>query len=429
MVAQNVSHFLSASSTTVAVVSINNTIPTVVVPPDRPLYWLVSVLLTTGFATFANAVLLTALLINRKLRESSSSPLLIHIISLELLKATLAVPIYVLPLYLGPTWILPAHFCPIQHFIVYVTFEAELYADSLIAVHRLIATVMPRHFKRINRPRTIVMAVSFPWVVSILGTIFPVMGVGVDLVPFNSTTTGGCTPLLKKGSVDTVSIETVFGVYVPTAVTGISYAIILIKTCSDICRGTASRALRRRFAISRVLVLSFVWSSISLTPFNIVNGFFAEEFAQNMPVQEGLCWLSTSFSAINPVSSKPFQSYTENPRSRTKGASQICIETRNGTITLSHIVSRKQLAVEDADYAVTHLLSILLRQNAPYRPVAHSRIFFWASSKMFQDGVKDVFYGMVCRKRTASVEPSRFFTGTRRGTEGTIHPDHSQTRM
>ncbi|OWA54693.1 hypothetical protein BV898_19094 [Hypsibius exemplaris] len=67
--------------------------------------------------------------------------------------------------------------------------------------------------------------------------------------------------------------------------------------------------------------------------------------------------------------------------------------------------------------------------SGPPCGMGHLGIFFWASSKMFQDGVKDVFYGMVCRKRTASVEPSRFFTGTRRGTEGSIHPDHSQTRM
>ncbi|OQV23007.1 hypothetical protein BV898_03057 [Hypsibius exemplaris] len=77
---------------------------------------------------------------------------------------------------------------------------------------------------------------------------------------------GGCTFLLTGKGPNVPLANTIVGIYIPTAVIGISYAMFLLKTCRHHSGPqSGSRICRRRLELSRTMLILFMWHCASLS--------------------------------------------------------------------------------------------------------------------------------------------------------------------
>jgi hypothetical protein len=95
---------------------------------------------------------------------------------------------------------------------------------------------------------------------------------------------------------------------------GAMYVAIMGKTAyelpfkSSVSPGVSSAQrntlllVKRRFRISKVLFLSFLWFCASMYPLPIAIAYFAKEFSRNIQVHLTVRYL-ISYSCFNPVSS------------------------------------------------------------------------------------------------------------------------------
>ncbi|OQV24799.1 hypothetical protein BV898_01391 [Hypsibius exemplaris] len=289
------------------------TVLNVTVVPDHStqlLIWITAVLTIVSVGTVANILLLLAIAIHKPLRKSSSSALIAHCIAIDLYTTAVTVPTSTIPVYLGPGYYLPRDFCKYQPLFVVFVYPAGMYATCVVAIHRLIATLLPQFFPRFTKRRVIVILILIPWIMAMASDAFPTAGIGLTMQRLNAT--GSCSYVASGSNWYSVLVFTLVTTYIPTAIMGVSYLMVFVKTFLDIRFRTANGpGIRRRLEISRTLFLSFIRHCISLYPLNILIAFFAKEFSANFGFQLGMRWLLNSFAAINPVfylaSSKLFQ--------------------------------------------------------------------------------------------------------------------------
>ena len=232
------------------------------------------------------------------LRKSSSSPLIMHCIIIDLYITLVAAPAVIIPFYLGPTYPLPESVCKYQSLYMYNAYAAGMVASCVVALHRLIATMLPNYFKLFTKRFAIFFMVILPWIVATLINIFPAIGVGTKIV--RSPTSGGCVVVTLTGS--SMLVASIFGYYLPTVLMGVAYVIVLGKTSYEVYyRKKVSRSLRRRLEISRMLFVSFLWHCLTVYPSVIIMTFYLKELIANYQLQLTIKWLGNSFSAVNPV--------------------------------------------------------------------------------------------------------------------------------
>lgn len=102
--------------------------------------------MANSFGTVANIVLLLVMAIHQRLRQSSNWALIANCIVIDLYATSIAMPLITIPLYLGHTWQLPGNFCKYQSLFIYVIYAASMYASVVLAVQRLVATILPHSF-------------------------------------------------------------------------------------------------------------------------------------------------------------------------------------------------------------------------------------------------------------------------------------------
>ncbi|OQV17506.1 hypothetical protein BV898_08439 [Hypsibius exemplaris] len=275
-------------------------------PPDdhsrQLICWITAVLATNVFGTVANAILLLVLTAHRPLRQSASCALIVHCIIIDLYSTAVVVPVLTVPVYLGPAFPLPRDFCRFQPLIIYSSYAASMYASCVLALHRLLATLIPHRFHVLTGRRPLTAMIIFPWVVALAINIFPTVETGIRTV--RSPLSGGCTFTAVEGwsNQQVFLLLSTLGYYLPTGLMGVSYTVILVKSCRDLRRRKRkSRALLRRIDISRTLCLSFFWHCFTIYPGIIALAFFAQEYAGSFTGQLWIKWLGSSFSAINPI--------------------------------------------------------------------------------------------------------------------------------
>ena len=258
----------------------------------------VAIIVTNALGSVANFLLLLAMIRCPPLRKSSNSPLIMHCIAIDLYTTLVAAPSVIIPFYLGPTYPLPESVCRYQALYMYTAFCAGMVASCVVALHRLMATILPRHFHILTKQLAIVFVILLPWIVTIVIYIFPTLQIGTKIV--RSPTSGGCVVIALKSS--SLLVSTIFGYYLPTALMGVSYVIVLGKTSFEVYRKKTSQSLRRRLEISRMLFVSFLWHCLTVYPSVIIMTFFLKELIANYQLQLAVKWLGNSFSAVNPVS-------------------------------------------------------------------------------------------------------------------------------
>ncbi|OQV22998.1 putative Mitogen-activated protein kinase kinase kinase 4 [Hypsibius exemplaris] len=271
--------------------------------------WIVGILLTDSFGVIANVVLLLALTVHRPLRHLSSRALITNCVAIDLYTTLISVPTSTIPVYLGPGYAMPWRFCRYQAIPVYIAYSAGLHAAAVLAAYRLIAGVAPRIFAIVSRKVAVNTLILLPWCIALTLNIFPTIDVGWKIR--RNSVSGGCTYMAIGNSTLPMLIYTTVGIYLPTALTGACYTVVLLKTLCDLRKRRSSRLLHRRLEISRTLFLSFLWHCVTLYPTNIIITFFPSSYSENFGLQLGVRYLGNCFSAINPVffwaSSRMFQ--------------------------------------------------------------------------------------------------------------------------
>ncbi|OQV20014.1 hypothetical protein BV898_06018 [Hypsibius exemplaris] len=246
-------------------------------------WWIFGVLATNTFGALANIILLIAMVIHRPLRQFQSRALIIHCILIDIYASIIQVPTATIPVYLTMAYPLAKDFCLYQGIFGYFTYAASMYSASVLALHRVVATIFPRHFNFLTTERATICLIVLPWFPIVIINIFPALKIG--LVMRRNVYTAACS-FARTGKSDVaINVYTTFAYYVPTVIMGVSYFIVLIKTWITYQEKKSSRALQRRLEISWMLFVSFIWHCCTIYPFIIVNAFFSKEFARSFTSQ------------------------------------------------------------------------------------------------------------------------------------------------
>ncbi|OQV23086.1 hypothetical protein BV898_03131 [Hypsibius exemplaris] len=236
--------------------------------------------------------------IHRPLRKSSSCPLIAQCIAVDLYITTVAVPIVVIPFFLGPSLQLSEDFCRYEALSVYLFYSCGMFSEAVVAFHRLIATVLPHHFVFFKRRSSVIGLLLISWVVAAVTCTFPTLGIGTRVVP----ATRGCN-VAPQGNPASLTVSVAIGYFFPTIFMGCCYVTVLTRTSQELRkRQGKSRSLVRRMEISRTLFFSFLWHCVTVYPPLIVMGHFSEQYAESLSLKLAIMWLGSCFSAINPVS-------------------------------------------------------------------------------------------------------------------------------
>ncbi|OWA49824.1 hypothetical protein BV898_14359 [Hypsibius exemplaris] len=289
-------------------------------PADQviPFYWTILLLLVNVCGAIGSAILLLAIAIHKPLRRSSSCALLAHCIALDLYATAIAVPVSVIvPTLLGPAHPLPNPFCKYSPLFVYAAIFAATWASTILALNRLVAAILPRQFAHFRGPRAKASMLIIPWIAAAIIALFPTAELGLKMVRGAS---GACTWTTTTASnsttaVSPITVNAVFGTYLPLTVTGMCYTLVLVKTALDLRRRRGSRVLQRRLELSRTLFLSLVWECLALLPSPIALAFFQKAYFENLTFQLVLRFLYNGFRGVNPLffwtSSRLFQAGTK----------------------------------------------------------------------------------------------------------------------
>lgn len=276
----------------------NLTVPSSSLPTSGQLLsWIVADLLSNSVGAVVNLILLLAFVIHAPLRHSSSFALIVHCVIIDLYTCTVAVPVGAIYLYLGAEYPRSREFCRYLPLWVYLIYPCEAWSTLFLALHRLAAALTPQHFAKLKTRPIITAMIVAPWCTTLCIVSWQTLpGSQYTMVPGEA---GGCVYFI--GDRRAAFLSSLFGTYLPTALTGASYAIFLVKTFHDLQRREGSPALQRRMEISRTLMLSFLWHCVALYPAVIVVSVFSSAYNSNPALRLGIRWLLDSLSALNPV--------------------------------------------------------------------------------------------------------------------------------
>ena len=263
------------------------------------LLWVAIVLTINVLGSVANIVTFIATLTYRPLRKFTSCFNLAHCILNDTFTCFIIEPGVVITLYLGSS--LPTNLCRWWGPIVYVTFFANNWAHAVLAISRFIAAVFPHEYKRLTTRNWTVFAILFPWIISLLLNVFPMAEIKSQY--FLSTSWSACL-LGRSGDELRVAVITL-GNYLPACIIGLCYSVILTNARSRLRRrvGDVLRhgALVRRYEISRMLFLSFLWFCLSNFSTSLGSFLYPTTYSASPLTQLGLKGLQYVCSALNPV--------------------------------------------------------------------------------------------------------------------------------
>lgn len=295
-------------------------------PIDPALYprswlgWLICTVLTCCFGLFANALLLTITLTYRKIRDSSSAALILHCTAVDLY-LSVVVAVDCGRAYLGPRQWVPRDFCRFYGLWYYGVYAVHVWAACMLAFQRLVATLLPQQYRWFARKPVLAAMIALPWLLIVTIHLFPIFGLGIRIV--DAGFAGGCTvaPLAADhGDPTKLFVFYTFFLYLPTALSGLFYVIVLGRTWLILHRqqirnsvspqqaattnnGSAHTAiiLRRRLEISRTLFLSFVWFCMSQYPLTLAAIFFPVQYHNDIALNLVTRYLIDCYSCLNPV--------------------------------------------------------------------------------------------------------------------------------
>lgn len=276
--------------------SLNNTTPSS--SAAAGLGWTIGTLATSGFGVVSNVVLLLAAIQYRALRTTSSWPLIVHCIVLNLITTAVGTPLTAIPYVIKPDMFFPANYCMYQQVFVYGSYVVFNAAEGALALHLLAAALSPTAYRVLSTNWSLACLLVCPWMLSVaLNIMLMTTKEAVREVKF-----GSCV-LIKTGKQPVIA--TVFNavaVYSLTTVTGTFYVIVIAATLLKMRKRRPSLFLKRRLGMAIGQFVSFLWHCFASFVVTLVLALDRDTYFNNVHYQFGFRWLYLSFGALNPVS-------------------------------------------------------------------------------------------------------------------------------
>jgi hypothetical protein len=274
--------------------------------------WIAMIAATVVFGVVANLILLLASATTREIRKKSSTPLILHCTILDLYMSVV-VPVNNTLGFLGPSWNvhLPRNFCRFFGLWFYSAYGLHAWAACFVAFQRLVATLVPHSYAKFTTRKATATMLILPWIVVALINLFNVLEIGSKTA--TSKFAGGCTTV-PAGVGGDVMLYHAFSLYLPSALMGAMYFFLLMKTAYELTiksrepelveatKHTTVWIIKRRFQISKMLCVSFLWFCLSMYPLPIAIAYFPKMFNENIWVHLTVRYLVASYSCLNPVS-------------------------------------------------------------------------------------------------------------------------------
>ncbi|OQV23631.1 hypothetical protein BV898_02374 [Hypsibius exemplaris] len=284
------------------------------------LIWLILVLSANLFGAITNLLIAIATLTYRPIRCCSSSGLIAHCASLDVIRSIIVYPGLSLIAFLGPYHHFPQSACRYVGGLAYILVYTTNWAYCCLGVHRLCAVALPHHFRYLTQKSAVAAINLFPWLLSALLALFPFFGIGVEFVytqPWNGCVIG---PLGDRDA----GFVLAMGTFLQSAISLIAHAAILmqvrmsarnrrrrvttVKEEEDLRNQydqqmitLNSEATQRRYDISRMLFVCSVWTFVVSLMLPLVISWAPAYLATNYPAQTWLRFLQFLSSAFNPV--------------------------------------------------------------------------------------------------------------------------------
>jgi hypothetical protein len=262
--------------------------------------WTATVLPISLIGAVVNALIFAVTVTYPPLRKSSSCVLLAHCILLDFFMSFCSNPGAVLASYTGFAN-LTRKFCRGWGVVRFCSVFVNNWVHCVLAINRLVAVVFPHYYKYFVTKFLMVVAVSFPWLIGLLLSVFPAAEVNMWYAASKSWLIG----CVYQPADHPLRIPiNALGVYVPCVIIGLSYCTVLIKAkiALRVKVGEARNNLRKRFETSKILFSCFLWYCVCsfVPPLSAI--FFSHALSSSPIAQLTLKGLTCVSTAVNPVS-------------------------------------------------------------------------------------------------------------------------------
>ncbi|XP_055350329.1 rhodopsin-like [Paramacrobiotus metropolitanus] len=171
------------------------------------------------------------------------------------------------PLYMFTGWIVwlglsvSGMNCFVMHFFCKLFTFTEMWASLMLAVNRFVALIFPHHYNAISSNKAITVLMLIPWLIGLALTVPGLYGIGT-LFGNRQVDCGYIT--VTSHAVATLVI--VMGVYLPLAIQGLLYAVVLIVHYRQTKIHEVSTVQKKRFLLFRLLFGSYLWYVVCYAP-------------------------------------------------------------------------------------------------------------------------------------------------------------------
>ena len=269
--------------------------------------------LTTWFAvtmalgllgTLMNAFLFLTICRDKNLRKGSGLQIA-HLVLVETFICAYSISSNTIMTYLGGPYKNDTSICPFVHSVLVWATYSGLWSTTFIAASRCLAILFPVPYRRMNTNALIIGMIVASWVIGFVMVVPNYFELGVKYTRIPPWYNCGNRPTNRR--VYTVTLT--LGQYLPGALSGIIYFIILCKTSVYLAhvRGRADSvapqlaggiirvlqstpAARHRLATVRMLAVSAVWYWVCFFPNPTIVSYFPGVFMR-WPVMQ--LWIRT----------------------------------------------------------------------------------------------------------------------------------------
>ena len=233
--------------------------------------WIAITLTISAIGSVANITVLIATWPKRS-AKSALNLQIFHFVFLNLIICLITVPasvsLVVAKLYGYPVW---PHSCNYLY-LPYMVFPTLVnWCDAGLAVNRVIALYFPLKYRAWNSKRVSIIMMAGYWIIC-LAFVVPA-AFGVDGAKIQANPLGLCV-MVPKGLYG--KCFSAILLYIPYLITGVGVVLIVVKSVSLVRErrrvfqqaenNRRSRAIDRRLNLARMLLLTFLWTTVCMVP-------------------------------------------------------------------------------------------------------------------------------------------------------------------
>ncbi|OQV22987.1 hypothetical protein BV898_03038 [Hypsibius exemplaris] len=242
---------------------------------------------------FLSAICFTAILTYPPLKRKFNY-LIANMVVINLLLSSTVYPLNIYGNLRALYGELPARFCDWTVYSFFII-NAGIWHECVIAIDRYLAIVHSTHYPFIRGKKGVAFTIIAGYVPAVLLNLYPLVAANDEFIaapPF-----GDCVLNPRKPEISQfVEIRAILGLYLPSVLTGLSYAAIFAffmtrrfrvgvaqpSPASDqAVQANVKQARRMRVAL--LLFLIFLWSLMGNLPLPLIDAFYRDLFRQYPP--------------------------------------------------------------------------------------------------------------------------------------------------